>query len=1267
MANGHLLVPIKVEALVVDDLVIERRGALVKDEKRYVANSGRWTPVAQDYRSLTAMLASPAPKPFFGADRKYDGKTADQLIAPKSAWPDDQHRGVYLHWVLPSGLRHAHKIGTLDFPALPDQWLIVRFCRRNGEPQKTRAWFVDGSLAGNAADGPTNLLFNKSGKREALKVGKVVPLEEYTAAKFEGEHTTINAAGNTQTGSPTFTASIAENRNILSWHDTLNDLREPPDTGAVATGITLSYLLVGWYRNEQNEPLTAIRSQLSNSQATAADVLKALGWTTGSEPPADILQRRSLFHGIVSHLNYWTTQYKGNMLGYPGAPPVEDVLSNPPLSFRVGVGNNAEDALVSLVSSGFSGFKDKPNLWKALEAVVYRKPESLVGSWNTAPRDHAVHQHWFATTEAGTVWSIVARAENDGAFPSNPAAAAKETKVKPTRDNLQQLAKLNKLQSEADEFKRELTALQQDLYARWWKLAALSLDQEATLDAEADACRALVSRVAGLRKKRSDSVADLTPEVERLKAKLVKELELRSDAAPRFWTPADPVIVVENAGVMTKHRFPNPLPCRLPDQVVTKAEVVVEKTSKPINSSTGVQEIQAALSNFVTRAEILRELVGEASLVEQAIEDLAQRTSKQFNTANDWELWLARLKQDVEWDGKSTAVPRDELHFYSSNGSEIRPAQLLDLWERQPWSPLFLDWQITWVPTSPQLTPRNGKDGKDFGPTWPLDDVDYGPLDRKSLEPFINGAGVTVRGRSLLSPIDQQLLDEPIKTLRSLLKSDAPNPIFPAEVVKILEGYDTIWDKTLKDLGQAGLMGQALSGFHQALLARDLTAPRVMPDAANPWIDEASLKSLESEVRAQLDDATMGNERLLPPADAALRPPRFSTLRTGAFKIDELWLVDDFGQWADLLGGTPAGNTSSGQVFHPRVRWHDDQEFVAMPPRVIQPVRLNFRFTASDETHSALSSICGWVFYNPLDRTLVLCERDGRLAGELVITGERSGWRVRWRSATGAKLADVSNKSLRLFAEALVHESPTQTPRLLDLLSLVDNSLQRIRPAAARRETVLFGRPLALVNATLGLELFGKAWSDPSKSPAANRPVNTGDELLDELMVQVNLGCSHNTEDGLVGYFANNKYDRLIATHLPKKLDDLPSGYVAQEKTDRVAAGFRAPVQLTLLTDPWGSVQAACGLVPAKEITLAQAELDQLVTQLETSYRVGPVLLQPGKIALPAPAGDKGHWSLVAPITNDTPAPLAPFETTYFGEQPVVATEGRLVLLTPKE
>src|SRR6185503_7269301 len=275
----------------------------------------------------------------------------------------------------------------------------------------------------------------------------------------------------------------------------------------------------------------------------------------------------------------------------------------------------------------------------------------------------------------------------------------------------------------------------------------------------------------------------------------------------------------------------------------------------------------------------------------------------------------------------------------------------------------------------------------------------------------------------------------------------------------------------------------------------------------------------------------------------------------------------------------------------------------------------------------------------------------------LVITKDDQGRRVRWEAgAGGVELEKITNPSLKAFAKSFIQTTPVPKPKLVELLNLIDGSLPRIRPAAARNNTILVGRPLALVNATIGLELFGKAWTDPHKPVVQNQG-----SALDALSVRVNLGDLHNVEDGLIGYFKAGAYDRIVVPQFPEKIT--ASDYLGDPKKHAVQVGFGPPARLTLLMDPWGSVQAACGIVPAKSISLANAELDETVAQMETSFRVGPVLVQPERIALPTPTGDKGVWNFSGPLTNQTAATVAAFDPKNFRDQPVVATEGRLLLL----
>ena len=302
-------------------------------------------------------------------------------------------------------------------------------------------------------------------------------------------------------------------------------------------------------------------------------------------------------------------------------------------------------------------------------------------------------------------------------FPAKPEETAAQTRIKPTRQQLADLAQLNEAQAKADTLSRELAALQQELYARWWKVAGKSRDFRPDLTDEVSDVREILTRVNNLKTKRDQALAELAPLPDQLSARLPKDqLELKYDAAPRFWLPADPIIVIKNCGCPTKHQFSSPLSCRLPEQIVSTAEVVVDQKKTPFNKAVGVAEIAAAAQQHLPACpQLLGKLVDEGSIVEQAIADLTQRTlpaGKKFDTVDLWQTWVDRLVKDLTWDGKRETFPKDSVSFDKPG---VKPARLAALWEQQPWAPLFLDWQITWFPTPDLPATEDG-----FGPIWPL-------------------------------------------------------------------------------------------------------------------------------------------------------------------------------------------------------------------------------------------------------------------------------------------------------------------------------------------------------------------------------------------------------------------------------------------------------------------------------------------------------------------------------------------------------------------
>src|SRR4030095_1666329 len=97
--------------------------------------------------------------------------------------------------------------------------------------------------------------------------------------------------------------------------------------------------------------------------------------------------------------------------------------------------------------------------------------------------------------------------------------------------------------------------------------------------------------------------------------------------------------------------------------------------------------------------------------------------------------------------------------------------------------------------------------------------------------------------------------------------SEGDNSFSRADAREVLKRYEIVWDQTLKELTNAGLMGQALSGFHQSLLRRDVVRPGVIPDPKRPWI--ADRVATEDKVSKALEPPKLpgvADETLVPPA-----------------------------------------------------------------------------------------------------------------------------------------------------------------------------------------------------------------------------------------------------------------------------------------------------------------------------------------------------------------------------------------------------------------
>ena len=160
-----------------------------------------------------------------------------------------------------------------------------------------------------------------------------------------------------------------------------------------------------------------------------------------------------------------------------------------------------------------------------------------------------------------------------------------------------------------------------------------------------------------------------------------------------------------------------------------------------------------------------------------------------------------------------------------------------------------------------------------------------------------------------------------------------------------------------------------------------------------------------------------------------------------------------------------------------------------------------------------------------------------------------------------------------------------------DFLQSVDETLWTIDPLGSRSDTflsILIGRPLALVAASLSFELETEPWRDPDWPYTFAKP--RPDPLFLNYKFPVRLGDLGYRQDGLIGYFLEGNYLNFNAIHLPKPGPNDPqlSGYLKQIGIGNyINLGFAAkgpgtPATLTMIVDPRASVTRTMRLFAGK-------------------------------------------------------------------------------------
>jgi hypothetical protein len=453
-------------------------------------------------------------------------------------------------------------------------------------------------------------------------------------------------------------------------------------------------------------------------------------------------------------------------------------------------------------------------------------------------------------------------------------------------------------------------------------------------------------------------------------------------------------------------------------------------------------------------------------------------------------------------------------------------------------------------------------------------------------------------------------------------------------------------------LSSINVLAQSLGGFNNALLMRQqipqlpvfdldaMTAAIQDPRSGKP--SDEKYKNLARDVAA----AVAGGNNSSPMTDADFLP-----IRSGVMKVNRLYLVDTFGQVLDVSPTTivPADTlTISRNVTSPKdITSEQDATFVYLAPRITQPARLNFRWLAADpgtlnspdepemSDHPDTSPVCGWLIPNHLDNSLMFYDAKGVALGSILQTAV-------WEPAPGTvnrvRAGAIPNPHFRQLATYLTAFSQQHSSYWPHFLAALNYALENIEPASfAQHEALalLIGRPIAVVRASLGLQLQGKPalnqrweallydmYEDQLDSRVSNEFTNVD--------FPVRLGEYKQFNDGLVGYWIEEgdgyQGDKFYSSQAEYVNDPNIITHHKMAITQNLTL-TTAPSKLTMLVDPRGEVHATSAILPAKSISIPPDQYAGILRKLSVTFMTAPVLTEQGGMHLNLPKESGYSWS----------------------------------------
>lgn len=907
-----------------------------------------------------------------------------------------------------------------------------------------------------------------------------------------------------------------------------------------------------------------------------------LGWSW--DDPGQAKPASSLYHGSVQSIDW-----------HPNATYLPDYSNGlPQVALDLALGNNPPESMASYLQD-----KLRPSQ-PYFETMLSAYFEGLAGKLaqpapsQLASLDEELHENGFKAIKAEYIYTIASTARDEAG--QDVTAGAEPAALPPALGDALNL--LNFHAQGVQLLQSSIENEQWQLFADWYRIfMAKSQDQQAAYNIAYQKYNSMDTLATQL----AAASATLEKQYAAVSAQLPEGCVLRKTAAPRYWQGADPVFLIGGADMPAPGRYGGAaqlsadgyLACRLPGQLVVSATA---------------NKVSVVPSAFAAAA-----LPTPNALPQPALFDALLAESLMLNAS-----LLGALTGAAIGFADVRAALAGQSAVLALAGTAPSPVALAN-WNGNPWIPLFAHWEVAFEPvfaTIDQDRKLHDYPADFFTSRFTIDQDSGGAIGYKPPSNPASGAfAQRYEGVSILS-------------------SSAVNG-FARQLGK---SADPLLQQCRQLIGKQNMAMQALSGLNAAMLMQqqELQLNIRVPDS-----------SMYAPLTKAIAKALGGFASQGPDFNGFYNP-----VRAGYMKFS-LTLVDIFGQkkavQPSMVSVAQAMSASwQGQAL-PGIAW--------LPPRLSQASRLLFRFLAADGTgyeemniHPATTPVCGWLLPNHLNGSLFVYDAQGASLGSLVLSDDQR--RIIWQSAPGngatidQDVAAVMRDQQPQLRE-LVEQLATGTPRFFaDFMSAVDSVNGFVEPQEISSNNdlaVLIGRPVALVQAAVALELKGTPHYNQSMSVLGldqkTNPLAETENGLTGIDFPVVLGNLQDLNDGLVGYFKAGGGDYDLTRFYTRGAPQGASSGVQPPEQNTVTVkpwpGTAHPLaagageKLLMLVDPRAEIHATTGILPTKSIRIPSDMYAGILRALEMTFLTAPVLSGNSALRLPLSNRTGYQWSWV--------------------------------------